>query len=210
MTWDEEPAAEWLGRAGLYTYLAGDAADDGFAAYRWAGRDLWVEHVHARTPQALRALWSVIASHSSTADNVTGIIAPGDPFWWLTQERGAVVSRRAMWMLRVVDLPAAIAARGFPAAVSASVPLRVTDQARPANTGSWLLTVTNGTGTLTPNGSVSSPAPLQLGPRGVAALYAGTPLATLRLAGLASGGSPDADAPLDTVFAATPYLVDDF
>ena len=209
VTWDEGSAAEWLGRADLYTYLAGDAADDGFAAYRWAGRDLWVEHVHARTPQALRALWSVIASHSSTADNVTGITAPSDPFWWLTQER-AVVTRRAMWMLRVVDLPAAIAARGFPTAVSASVPLEVSDQARPANAGSWQLTVTNGTGTLTPNGSVPSPAPLQLGPRGAAALYAGTPLATLRLAGLASGGSPDADAALDAAFAATPYMLDEF
>jgi predicted acetyltransferase len=180
VTWDEGPAAEWLGRADLYTYLAGDAAgdaaDDGFAAYRWADRDLWVERVHARSPRTLRALWSVIASHCSIADTVTGVTAPSDPFWWLTRERGAFVTRRSMWMLRVIDLPAAIAARGFPAAVSASVQLRVTDHARPANAGSWQLTVAGGTGTLTPNGSMSSPAPLQLGPRGVAALYAGTPI----------------------------------
>jgi predicted acetyltransferase len=58
LTWDEGPAAQWLGRADLYSYLAGD---DGFAAYRWAGGDLWVERVHARTPETLRALWSVIA-----------------------------------------------------------------------------------------------------------------------------------------------------
>jgi hypothetical protein len=49
-----------------------------------------------------------------------------------------------------------------------------------------------------------------LGPRGVAALYAGTPVAALRLAGLASGGTPDADAALDAAFAAAPYMVDDF
>ena len=36
------------------------------------GDDLWVERVHARTPETLRALWSVIASHSSTTDNVSG------------------------------------------------------------------------------------------------------------------------------------------
>ena len=210
VTWDEGPAAEWLCRADLYTYLAGEAADDGFAAYQWGGDDLWVERVHARSPQALRALWSVIASHSSTADNVTGLTAPADPFWWLTRERDATITRRSMWMLRVVDLPAAIAARGFPAAVRASVPLEVSDQARPGNAGRWQLTVTDGTGSLTQNGSVSSPAPLQLGPRGVAALYAGTPLATLRLAGLASGGSPDADAALDAAFAAAPYMLDDF
>lgn len=210
VTWDEGPAAEWLGHADRYTYLAGEAADDGFAAYRWADRDLWVEHMHARTPQALRALWSVIASHSSTAGNVTGVTAPADPFWWLTRERDATVSRRSMWMLRVVDLPAAIAARGFPAAVALSVRLEIRDGARPGNAGGWQLTVTDGTGILTRNESMSSPVPLALGPRGVAALYAGTPLATLRLAGLASGGNQEADAALDAAFAANPYMLDEF
>jgi hypothetical protein len=90
------------------------------------------------------------------------------------------------------------------------VPLEIHDQARPANSGHWELTVAGGTGALTQNGGAPSPAPLTLGPRGVAALYAGTPVATLRLAGLASGGSPETDTALDTAFAATPYMVDDF
>ena len=207
LTWDEGPAAEWLGRKDLYCYLAGD---DGFAAYRWAGSDLWVERVHARTPQTLRALWSVIASHSSTADTVSGLTSPHDPFWWLTRECDARVTRRAMWMLRVADAHAAIAARGFPPAVSASVPLEIHDPARPLNSGRWRLTVIDGAGTLIPNDGVPSPAPLTLGPRGLAALYAGTPVATLRLAGLASGGSPEADVALDAAFAATPYMLDSF
>ena len=38
----------------------------------------------------------------------------------------------------------------------------------------------------------------------------GTPVATLRLAGLASGGSPETDAALDAAFAATAFMVDDF
>ena len=53
-------------------------------------------------------------------------------------------------------------------------------------------------------------APLALGARGLAALYAGTPVATLRRAGLADGGSPDADAALDGAFAATPFMLDGF
>jgi predicted acetyltransferase len=207
LTWDEGPTAQWLGREDLYSYLAGD---DGFAAYRWTGSDLWVERVHARTPETLRALWSVIASHCSTADDVIGLIDPNDPFWWLTQERDAAITSRWMWMLRVVDIPVAVAARGFPRGVSASVPLEISDHARPANAGNWQLTVADGTGRLIPNGSVPSPDALTLGPRGMAALYAGTPLATLRLAGLASGGIPAADAALDAAFAATPYVVDDF
>jgi hypothetical protein len=35
-------------------------------------------------------------------------------------------------------------------------------------------------------------------------------VATLRLAGLATAGTPDDDASLDGAFAATPYLLDSF
>ena len=92
---------------------------------------------------------------------------------------------------------------------------------RPANAGRWDLAVRAGEGRLsrhrTDPGSASpagpSPsrqAPLALGARGLAALYAGTPVATLRRAGLADGGSQDADAALDGAFAATPFMLDGF
>jgi predicted acetyltransferase len=213
LTWDEEPFRRWLARRDLYSYLAGD---DGFAAYRWGGDgphgELFVERVHAVTPQALRALWSVIASHSSVTRTVTALTAPNDPFWWLTPERDATIGKRSMWMLRVVDAPAAIGARGFPPALSAAVALEINDSARPSNSGSWRLEVADGKGALTPAASSGArrEATLSLGPRGLAALYAGTPVATLRLAGLVAGGTPDADAALDAAFAATPYMVDDF
>jgi predicted acetyltransferase len=212
LTWDEGPFRQWLARPDLYSYLAGD---DGFAAYRWGGdgphAEVFVERVHAVTPESLRALWAVIASHSSVARTVTALTAPNDPFWWLTAERDATITKRSMWMLRVVDAPAAITARGFPPAVAAAVPLEINDSARPANSGTWQLEVADGKGALTPAASAAARgAALTLGARGLAALYAGTPVATLRLAGLAAGGAPDADAALDAAFAATPYMVDDF
>ena len=209
LTWDEGPTRQWLARADMYSYLAGG---DGFAAYRWANghEELFVERVHASTAESLRSLWSVIASHGSVARTVRALIAPSDPFWWLTQERDATLTKRSMWMLRVVDAPAAIAARGFPPAVSARVALELKDRSRPANSGRWQLAVADGKGILAPNGPVSSHRPLTLGGRGLAALYAGTPVATLRLAGLATDGTPNADAALDAAFAATPYMVDDF
>jgi predicted acetyltransferase len=233
LTWDLEPQARWLAREDMYAYLA----DDGFAAYRWqSGNDeLFVERVHAATPQSLRALWSVIASHSSIADTVRVKTAPAGPLWWLTSERDVTGTSRWMWMLRVVDAPAAIAARGFPAGVSLTVPLIIKDHTRPANSGRWTLTVSEGSGLLIPNDPgllpsttasaqagdalAADPAtplhsgaavPLTLGARGLAALYAGTPVPTLRLAGLASGGTPEADAVLDAAFTATAYMVDDF
>ena len=211
ITWDVPLAERWLGRADMYTYRTAD----GYAAYRWDGAGdgaLFVEHLHAASPESLRALWSVIASHSSTASTVSLYTAPDDPFWWLTRERDAAIVKRSMWMLRVVDAPAAIAGRGFPPAVSLSVPLVISDRTRPANSGRWRLSVSDGKGILIPNGPVVPPAQeaLTVGPRGLSALYAGTPVSTLRLAGLAAGGAPDADAALDAAFAATPFMVDEF
>jgi predicted acetyltransferase len=210
LTWDREPTARWLSRTDVYSYLS----DDGFVACRWRGGNdvLYVERLHGVTQGAVRALWSVVASYGSVASTIRARTSPADPFWWLTRERDATMTKRAMWMLRVVDASAAIAARGFPVAVSAAVPLVIADAARPANSGRWRLVVSDGKGTLVPegDGGVAAASALSLGARGLAALFAGTPVVSLRLAGLASGGSPEASSALDAAFAGTPYMMDDF
>jgi len=196
----------WLADPDIYAYLC----DDGFLVYRWrnGNSELVVEGAEAASAATVHAFWSQIGAHASIAEKIYARVGPADAFWWLTRERDADMERRSMWMLRVVDAPAAIAARGFPAGVSLTVPLLIADQARLANSGRWDLTVAGGKGSLTP--SSAELAPMVLGPRGLAALYAGTPAVTLRQAGLASGGSPEDDAALDAAFAASPYMLDDF
>jgi predicted acetyltransferase len=210
ITWDVASVASRLADPDLYAYLS----DDGFLIYRWHhGNDaLFVEGAEAISAPAQRVLWAHVGSHASIADEVFARVGPADVFWRLTRERDGDVHHRSMWMLRVVDAPAAIAARGFPAAVSLAVPLAIRDDARPANSGRWALTVTDGRGVLdplTPSGARADP-PLTLGARGLAALYAGTPVSTLRQAGLAADGSPADDAALDTAFAGTAYMLDAF
>jgi hypothetical protein len=72
----------------------------------------------------------------------------------------------------------------------------------------------NPTSTTDPTSAISPADPastaLSLGARGLAALYAGTPVAALRQAGLAAGGTPAGDAALDAAFAATAYMLDAF
>jgi len=242
VTWDTDSAADWLDDPGLYAYLA----EDGVLAYRWQGGNegLLVERAEAVSAQTVRALWTNIGSHASIADTVYARTGPASALWWLTRERDTGIEHRSRWMLRVVDAPTAIAARGFPAATSLSVPLRIADDARPANSGRWQLSVAGGAGTLDPLGPDSpagtagpdspagtagpdspagtagpdSPAgtagpdssAVTLGARGLAALYAGTPLVTLRQAGLAAGGRPADDAALDAAFAATSFMLDAF
>jgi predicted acetyltransferase len=237
VTYDEATMRRWLTRPGRYAdadryaYLA----PDGFLAYRWQrGHDeIFVEQAAAASAGTARALWRVVASNSSVVDTVHAQLGPTDPLWWLLPEQDASIADRESWMLRLLDAPAAIAGRGFPA-TDLAVPVRITDDLRPANTGLWQLSVRDGTGCLSefrtgqghsPRSAASFPgpgsgghgspsegknSPLALGPRGLAALYAGTPVATLRRAGLASGGSAAADAALDGAFAATPYMLDPF
>lgn len=222
--WDQPTMRRWLTRPGRYAdadryaYLG----PDGFLGYRWQhGNDaIFVERVVASSAATTRALWAVAASNSSVAGTVRAQVGPSDPLWWMLREQDADIAERESWMLRLLDAPAAIAARGFPA-TDIAVPLQITDDLRPANSGRWDLTVRAGEGRLSRYRTVApSPssagrsharcAPLALGARGLAALYAGTPVATLRRAGLADGGSQDADAALDGAFAATPFMLDGF
>ncbi|MGH3388992.1 MAG: GNAT family N-acetyltransferase [Actinomadura sp.] len=189
-----------------YCYLAADGVLD----YRWAdGNDAYeVNTLVAGSERTLRALWAIVGSGSSMVTTVRASVAPDDPVLWLTRERSSEQLRREQWMLRVVDAPGAIAARGFPAGVSAEVPLSIDDPLRPGNSGGRLLTVSEGRGRLTAAGE--DPAAVRLGACGLSALYAGVRATTLRRAGLLTGGTPAADELLTAAFAATPFMYDYF
>ncbi len=205
VTRDEETVRRWLDTEDWYSYLA----PDGFLGYRWQhGNDeIWVDRMVAASAATTRAMWAVVASHASIAETVQVCAGPADPVSWLTREPDVQVGDRYQWMLRVVDAPGAVAERGFPPAAEVTAALDLADPARPGNQGRWTLQVSGGKGVLTAG---AAGQPLVLGPRGFAALYAGTPVATLRRAGLASGGTEAADAALGTAFAAHPYLLDYF
>jgi predicted acetyltransferase len=222
-TRDEAAIARWLSDEQRFAYLA----TDGFLAYRWQhGNDeLLVERVIASSAAVIRAIWGIVASHSSIASTVQATVGPADPLQWLTTDPDVSQAGRTAWMLRVVDAAAAVAGRGFPPGIELTAILRLVDPDRPAHDGWWTLDVGGSKGVLTPAepgpdrpapagpglaGTGPPPAALTLGPRGFAALYAGTPLATLRRAGLAAGGDPGGDAALDAAFGADPFMLEYF
>jgi len=185
-----------------YVYLA----DDGVLDYHWGpgGKGLQVETLLAGSQETLHALWAIVGSGSSTAASVEACLAPHDPVFWLPRERPDGEVHVTGWMLRVVDAPAAIEARGYPAPVRADVVLEIDDPNLPANSGTWRLAVEDGEGRLEP--APGARAPVRLGIRGLSALYGGVPTATLRGAGLLEGHAPA----LDAVFGATAYALDEF
>jgi predicted acetyltransferase len=200
----------WLTDENLFCYLA----DDGFLAYGWDEADhddLSVRVAVAGSAETTRALWSTVGSHAPLAKQVRAVMSPDDPLAWLTREPDLGLARRWQWMLRVVDAPAAIAGRGFPAAAVLAAELQIEDTQLPGNAGHWTLEVSEGRGALTRrHPSAGSAAPVWLGARGFAALYGGVPMATLRRAGLAAGGDTGADEALDAAFAGKAFLLDSF
>lgn len=193
-----------LAHENIYGYLA----DDGYLVYGWdrPGRFV-VYRCAAGSPRTSRALWSTVGSGASVVETVRACISPHDPLLWLLRDRTEEDVRRVSWMLRVLDAPAAVAARGFPEGLSAEVALAVEDDLRPGNAGGWRLSVSGGAGRLERAGDVAGA--VRLTARGLAALYAGIPVAVLRRAGLAEGGGAG-DPPLDAAFAGTPFMLDHF
>jgi predicted acetyltransferase len=186
-----------------YSYLA----DDGYLAYGWRGKEELVVHrCVAGSTATARALWAIVGTGSSMAATVRAYVAPGDPVLWLLRERSEEDVRLVRWMLRVLDAPAAIAARGFPLGVSLDAVFVLEDEHRPGNAGAWRLTIEAGSGRLERSSRDAGP---RLAARGLSALYAGVPMATLRRAGLVAGDGAD-DALLDAAFAANPYMLDYF
>ncbi|WUI03718.1 GNAT family N-acetyltransferase [Spirillospora sp. NBC_00431] len=206
--WDEPMWRGMLEDGEHYCYLA----EDGFLAYRWAEDGetrLDVARLVASSERTLRALWALVGSGSSTAATVRACVAPYDPVLWLIRERESENVHRSQWMLRVVDAPAAIGARGYPGGVTVRASLHIDDPQRPANTGHWRLEIEDGAGRLEPSAPprAGDTGAVRLGPRGLSALYAGVPVTTLRRTGLLAGGDADALSP---AFAATPFTLDFF
>lgn len=195
--------AEWLGEEETFAYVA----DDGFVGYGWDGSDtLRVDVLVGSSAATLRALWALVGSGSSVARTVRACVPPDDPVLMLTRDLTVRPDRVAWWMLRLIDAPAAVAARGFPPGVELEAPLTVVDAQLPGNTGDWTLLVSGGQGRLEPGDGDG----LRLTANGLAALYAGVRVGTLRQAGLAAGGAASTDAALDAALSGSAFMLDFF
>ena len=100
-------------------------ADDGYVAYGLADEVLTVTDLVAGSAETAAALWSVVGSGSSAAPTVRVHLEPRDPVRLVLGELPERSVDEIPWMLRVIDLPAAIAGRGFSPHVTASADLVV-------------------------------------------------------------------------------------
>ena len=187
--------------------VAGYASWDRTGGYEAAGR-LSVPDLVGLTAPATSALLAMLGSWSAVAPTIALRLPDPDPARLIGAFVGARIESHDHWMLRVLDAPAAIAARGWPPHVAGSADLRIEDETCPWNAGPQRLVVEGGAGRLEPGGGGTT----GITARGLAVLYAGAASpALLRRAGLLSGGDEETDGFLAAATAGpAPALLDYF
>jgi predicted acetyltransferase len=157
------------------------------------------------TARAIRTAKALFARYRSTMDRVRLPSAPVDGFLvGLDNQQRVVTERRDRWMLRLVDVGAALAARGYPP-VDAEVHLLVRDDFLEPAEERLVLRVRGGKGTVEPGGSGS----VDVDVRGLSGMYTGY-LAAKDAAELGYLRTPVGEARgLDALFAGpAPYVTD--
>ena len=190
-----------------YSYVGARAgADVAVVQYRYQSSgdfyDLEVEVVAGVDVDAVGAALALLAGHGTTAGNVVttlpaSVLGPHVP-----QLQRTSVASDWPWMLRVLDAPGAIAARGWPRSVSGSVGLEVVDPVRPANEGAHVLEVGGGEASLVRGGSGGVTVTAQ----DLAMLYSGCDVAGRRAAGRLAEATPDDLDLLAAAFVSNPTI----
>ncbi|MBX3231330.1 MAG: GNAT family N-acetyltransferase [Labilithrix sp.] len=141
-----------------------------------------VRDLAAITPRATRAILRLLVEYRSLADEVKWEGGVNDVFANLLPERHVTISLIDYFMVRVIDVAAALAARGFPPNATGGFTLELDDRSMPENSGRYGVALAEGRATVTRGGT--NGARVATDERGLAALYSGfTPAHVLADAG---------------------------
>jgi len=201
----EEPARATVveapdGRIDGYVYISQQRGHE-------SHHDLKLNDFVARSPAAIARLLEYLASHRSTAEKATFYGGPADARLYAFAEHALSVATQKYWMLRIVDVAAALSARGY-GARSGEYRLAVDDALLPENRGTYRLIVEDGHARV--EASADEPA-LRLGVGALAALYTGFSSATeLASAGLVQGSPRELTRFSDLFAGPAPALADFF
>jgi predicted acetyltransferase len=152
--------------------------------------DLDVEVLAGLDGAAVGAALGLLAAHGSTAGAIRTALPPVLLGPHVPELQRTRVLEDWPLMLRLVDAPAAFAARGWPRAVQGRVDLDIVDDALAANAGPHVLDVAGGEGALLRGGT----GRITVTAQDLAVLYAGGDVQALRSAGhLAEATADDLD-----------------
>jgi predicted acetyltransferase len=168
---------------------------------------LIVQEAIATTPRAAQAALALMSHHKSIAEWVVFPDGPQGPLHKLisgNQARLEATSKE--WLLRLTDVPAALAQRGYPP-LDAELQLDVVDESMPENAGRYVLRLSAGT----PRVTIGGEGRIRLDVRALAAIFTGfCHPKEMQSAGLLHA-EPDDLARVGAVFAGpAPFILDTF
>lgn len=166
-----------------------------------------ISDVAARTPRAGRRILTFLSEHRSLADRAIFYRPPSDPLLCLLPEQSGRTELEMRWMLRIVNVEAALAARGYAPPVTAELHLNVHDDLIEPNNGPFILRVKDGRGEVARGGE----GRLDIDIRGLAMLYTAFASPTQLLAAGRLRAAPEDAVQAEAVFAGPlPWMVDIF
>ena len=175
-----------------YAYVGRRGTEDvAVVVYRYDSSEalmyeLAAEIIVATDGDGLAAALGFLAGHGTTSGHVQTSLPGSLLALHLPHVQRAAIASDWPWMLRLVDLPGAVAARGWSPSVSGRAELEVEDHTWPANGGRWVLEVDGGRAQLSPGGNGRT----SLSIHDLARIYAGGDVAMMVAAGRLAGADP--------------------
>jgi predicted acetyltransferase len=162
------------------------------------------------TPRSMVAAHGLLASYRSRVDQIVWTAPPDDPLLHGLIDATLEVEDWEEWMLRVLNVPAALAARGWPPNLKVAFTLFVNDPYFPENEGPWEISISDGRGFVTRTDEQNK-AHIRSSSNALAALFSGC----LDAAALRRMGRLEADdrhiSLLNAAFSGSyPFLADHF
>jgi len=202
---DDQPVRRYCvresGRITGYTVYTQEKAGDLPYGFNIDCRDLvWT------TPASAAALLGFFGRHRSTGDQLMWAGPSNDTLAHLLPEQDVYYDSWFRQMLRLIDVPAAFEARGYPTPLDAAVELQVEDPAFGWNDAGWRIETSGGTAKVSP----ASSAEARVDVRTLASMFSGFLSArdARRLGRLVA--TDDEIASLDAMLAGPPPWINDW
>jgi predicted acetyltransferase len=214
--WTDRVLSRWVRDAATRAVVArGETGVEGYASFElrsrghWQGFNVECTHLVAQTPHALAALLAYFRGYRGVGESLLWQGPQNEPAALLFDEEVMRVREQFRYMTRVLDVSAALEARGYPAGVSGEVVVEVDDDLFEENRGPFRLSVEDGKGRVERVDDGSSAMRLSI--RALSGLYAGylSPL-DLAAVGAVDGDHPSAGL-LGSLFSGPPpFTLDHF